>query len=412
MNSKLKLALAIGLVLGSSAVFAQDVNPKCTTSCDNSTQTMGDTSSSADNSTSQASQSNPSAVSNSSASGVTVSPQVQQSGNTTADQNSLDSHATGGNATGNLSTNNNQSSVGNTTATSGGNNTSGTNTNDNQSAGGSVTAGTAGIGSGNGSGNTTEQGQQQGQTQTGTNKQGQVAVGQGGKVGNTTSGSTSGAANRTRVGDVGSTSGAASYSGGNKTASNVGESGNSITKVDASDHSSRSSSYTDNSRTQFIPSVVPETPPAMLGVGQISTSRSACGPQQVVVHANYDSHYFGLFKTKTFNGGVTDSLEPAMLAGAPDPFVIIKYQNGSEIWLGDQVIISTAVLGNASGRNFALGGGSGSGSWGQAGMGATSSVQKMVTTITVVQCVFATHAAVQEQPQVIYQEVPQKSIRQ
>lgn len=101
-------------------------NPNCTTSCNNSDQTMGDTSqmASADNDQSVTNQAGNHA--NSIASGVEINPSIQQSGNTVSqDGNSVQGgNATGGraDASGNQSSNDNKSSANTGASTSGASN--------------------------------------------------------------------------------------------------------------------------------------------------------------------------------------------------------------------------------------------------------------------------------------------------
>lgn len=175
--------------------------------------------------------------------------------------------------------------------------------------------------------------------------------------------------------------------------------GNSRTNVDASDRSSY------RSRAIFIPPVVPGTPPSQLAVGNIISETSACGPLQHIVRQPVTGTFIGLFSNASIAQGWSDDLEPYRDASG----MVVDYRrdllpNGDVHLFGHQVTMFTTVIGVASNRNIALGGGSGGGSWGQGGMGSSSSNQRMVTTIQLRDCEIGTMRTV-------YVEVPPKSIR-
>lgn len=175
--------------------------------------------------------------------------------------------------------------------------------------------------------------------------------------------------------------------------------GNSRTSVDASDQSSY------RSRAIFIPPVVPGTPPSQLAVGNIIRETSACGPLQHVVREPVTGTFIGLLRNASVAQGWSDDLEPYYDAsGAVVDYRRDQLPNGDVRLFGHQVIMFTTVIGVASNRNIALGGGSGGGSWGQGGMGSSSSNQRMVTTIQLRDCEIGTMRTV-------YVEVPPKPIR-
>lgn len=175
--------------------------------------------------------------------------------------------------------------------------------------------------------------------------------------------------------------------------------GNSRTTIDASDNSRY------RSRTVFIPPVVPGTPPSQVAVGDIIRETSACGPLQHIVRQPVRGTFIGLFRNASVDQGWSDDLEPFRDdAGIRVDYRQDRLPNGDVRMFGHQVIMFTTVVGVASNRNIALGGGSGGGSWGQGGMGSSSSNQRMVTTIQLRECEIGTMHTV-------YVEVPPKPIR-
>lgn len=326
--------------------------PEGTSSCTNSTQTLGDTSnpSSATNTSTTSSQSGVSSASN--ASGNSIDPdfdnrsQVNQNAtNTTTGTISggdSTSSATGGSATGNLSTNSNtsQSSVGNTTANggAGGSSTATTGNNTNSNSTGASTSSASGR-------NQQGQGQGQGQALNGGNQLSRQSSNQ-----------------------------------------SLGTSGNSRTTVDAADNSS--TSY----KAVFIPPVVPPTPPSSLAVGNIVKETSACGPLQSVVKEPVQGTFFGLLLNSRIDQGYTEELAPYRDENGQ----VVEYRreplpDGSGYRLfGHQVTQYTAIVGVSGARNIAVGAGGSGGGWGQGGLGTSSANQQMVTTVQLRSCEIGT----------------------
>jgi hypothetical protein len=191
-----------------------------------------------------------------------------------------------------------------------------------------------------------------------------------------------------------------SNSGGNTLGSDASNSGgNSTTNVDASDRSIY------RSKAIFIPPVVPGTPPSQLAVGNIIKETSACGPLQRIVRLQVNGTFIGLFRNASVPQGFSDDIEPYR----DDAGNIVDYRtermaDGDVRMFGHQVVMFTTVIGVASNRNIALGGGGGGGSWGQAGMGSSSSNQRLVTNIQLRDCEIGTMHTV-------FVEVPPKPIR-
>ncbi len=175
-----------------------------------------------------------------------------------------------------------------------------------------------------------------------------------------------------------------SSSGGNTLASDANNSGgNSQTMVDASTR------Y--QSKTIFIPSVIPGTPPSQLAVGNVIKETSACGPLQQIIRRPVTGTFIGLISTRGIPQGYTDDLAPMTDGnGARIDYRQAPMPGGGYRLFGHQVTMFTTVVGIASSRNIALGGGGTSGSWGQAGMGASSSNQRLVTSIQLRECEIGT----------------------
>ena len=167
----MKIIIAAALALLATSAYAQTCPPG-TVTCNQSTETMGNTSqtASADNDQSQTTQAGLHTNSLSNASGVTISPQVQQSGNAvTQSGNAVQGgNATGGSATGNQSSNNsstgaitnsNQSSATATgsTSNSGGNTLQGSTA----ATGASTSSALGGAAGAGGAGGSASQGQRQ-----------------------------------------------------------------------------------------------------------------------------------------------------------------------------------------------------------------------------------------------------------
>lgn len=197
----------------------------------------------------------------------------------------------------------------------------------------------------------------------------------GGEGGNANQGQSQGI-----EGSGNSTNNVGSASGASSDASNSG--GNSNTSVDASDNSS----YSFSSRTTFIPAVVPSNPPSVLGVGNVTTVVGACGPLQTVVKTEIQGTYIGLFRKSRVSQGYDEMLAPYIEDGKQVFYREIPLGDGSVRLMGHQPITFATVVGVASSRNLALGGGSDTGDWGQAGGGSSSSMQQVVTRVQLRDC--------------------------
>jgi hypothetical protein len=341
-------------------------NPVCTTSCNSSNQTQGNTSSSADNSQSQASQSNPSSNSNSSQSGNNIDPSIQQSGNTVSQSgNTVHGGDASSSANGNQSANNSSASTGaSTSGASNGSNSNGANTNGSDTlTGGNVSGGNSSnkntlnggptsSSAAGGTGGSSNQGQGQGQGQSSNN-----AV---------TGGAQS---NKTTLGNVGSTSGSSASNGGNTTGSSADNSGgNSSTNVDASDRS------TSVNKSSVL--VIPEQPAVPMSVSPATniavTADPQCGPYQRVISTPVYGLFFGITHTAKKQIDHDDTLAD------PTPDAL------NSQW-GGRAIYSTVVVNLAGARSISLGGGGSSG-WGQGNTGTSSSMTAQVTHIQMRVC--------------------------
>ena len=150
---------------------------------------------------------------------------------------------------------------------------------------------------------------------------------------------------------------------------------------------------TNNSRTKvdarsfYVGPIVPVTAPSSVAIGNIIKETTACGPLQRVVATPILGTQQGLFRRKTVAQGVTYELAPFL---GPDGQEMLYHevQTGPGRWhmFGHQAVIFSTTVGTSSVRNLALGGGGSDGSWGQAGGGASSGSQQLVTNIQLLTC--------------------------
>jgi hypothetical protein len=178
---------------------------------------------------------------------------------------------------------------------------------------------------------------------------------------------------------------AAGGTGGKSSAANNGST-TGTNSVDLSDHSVSNT----NVHELFIPPVVPPTPPSSLAVGNVVVETSACGPLQRVVKTPVDGVFYGLFKNSKTPLGFTEELAPYVDEhGDVQEYKKVLADDGYTLY-GHQVTQYTAILGVSAGRSSAVGGGAGSGSWGQAGLGTTSSNQRLITNLILRSCEIGT----------------------
>jgi hypothetical protein len=380
----MKTVLTLAAVAAFAAVpaYAQlSQNNGCTPgaqNCTGSNQNSGDTTSTNNygDTHSTSSQLGNSSASNTSGNNIGFDNRTQTTQNAnntttgTISGGNTSSGATGGAATGNLSSNDNRTSVGNTSSNSGGN-TLGADSR--ASVGNTSAAGGAG-----GAGGTARQGQGQGQTasvQGGNSTSGATA-----NTGASRSLSAASGGNQRQSATGGVASGSATANGaGQRTAVNAGSGNGQSTTIGGS-------SYSDNSRTLFIPPVVPATPPSVVGVGQVIQTTLACGPLQTVVKEPVIGTYFGMFSNEQIEQGHTDFLAPVLDAlGHQVSYREETLPNGDIRLFGTQPVIFATVVSIAGARNVAIGGGGGSG-WGQAGGGASASMSQLVTNVQLHEC--------------------------
>lgn len=400
---KTTLLAGAALCLFSGAAQAQTTSP-CpagTTNCTISNQDAGhnETQASASNTNTTSSIAGTSSASNQS--GNTISPSFDNSAQTTQNATTT-TGAIDSSSNGNTSSNANQSSASNGQSNTG----TSTNTLGGSSSGGNTLGGSSSggntVGGSTSGGNTLATGPSTSSTGASTSSTGAINSSTGAST-SSTGASTAYLGGNTQANGSASTVGATtSTSGANRLASDASNSGgNSSTSVDASDHSSY------RSKAIFIPPVVPITPPSQLAVGNIIKETSACGPLQHIVRQQVTGTFIGLLRSSSVPQGWSDDLEPFRDANG----AIVDYRqemlsNGDIRLFGNQVIMFTTVIGVASNRNIALGGGGGGGSWGQAGMGSSSSNQRMVTNIQLRECEIGTMHMVERE-----REVAPKAIR-
>ena len=142
----------------------------------------------------------------------------------------------------------------------------------------------------------------------------------------------------------------------------------------------------------------------------------ACGPLQSVEKEKVDGTYIGLFSKTRVDQGWTYHLAPKVDANGKQAYYkYVRLVNGDINIVGHQPVLVYAVIGISGARNFALGGGGGNGDWGQGGVGASSSMQRLVSEIQLRDCsigIIKFQPEVVEVPVEVLVEVPVKKQRQ
>ena len=333
-----------------------------------------------------------------------VNPTTASNGNDLGNDNTVKTNITGGNTT----------STGGTTTSTGGTNTAtgGTYTTGALNAGGatvgntdnasSATTGASSSSIGNTStgGNSLTGGTQTAQTGASTSSTGAVTVNPNNTNGQSLAdNSTRNTASQATGGSVGNTSAASNQSlnGGATTvkptqiastsAKNSAETGSntSVTNVDAADRS------TTNYRSVAL--VLPSvgvTAPSTVAVGNIIKETMACGVLQSVQRDTVKGTYLGLFKRSQIDLGTDDSLVPfTNETGEEVYYKRVLGSDGKYRLMGHQPIIYTTVLSVSGARNLSLGGGGSQQEWGQAGVGASSAMNRLVSKIQLRSCEMA-----------------------
>ena len=333
-----------------------------------------------------------------------VNPTTASNGNDLGNDNTVKTNITGGNTT----------STGGTTTSTGGTNTAtgGTYTTGALNAGGATVgntdnassattgASTSSIGNTSTGGNSLTGGTQTAQTGASTSSTGAVTV----KPNNTNGqsladNSTRNTASQATGGSVGNTSAASNQSlnGGATTvtptqiastsAKNSAETGSntSVTNVDAADRST-----TDYRSVALVLPSVGVTPPSTVAVGNIIKETMACGVLQSVQRDTVKGTYLGLFKRSQIDLGTDDSLVPfTNETGEEVYYKRVLGSDGKYRLMGHQPIIYTTVLSVSGARNLSLGGGGSQQEWGQAGVGASSAMNRLVSKIQLRSCEMA-----------------------
>lgn len=333
-----------------------------------------------------------------------VNPTTASNGNDLGNDNTVKTNITGGNTT----------STGGTTTSTGGTNTAtgGTYTTGALNAGGATVgntdnassattgASTSSIGNTSTGGNSLTGGTQTAQTGASTSSTGAVTVNPNNTNGQSLAdNSTRNTASQATGGSVGNTSAASNQSlnGGATTvtptqiastsAKNSAETGSntSVTNVDAADRS------TTNYRSVALelPSVG-VTAPSTVAVGNIIKETMACGVLQSVQRDPVKGTYMGLFKRSQIDLGTDDSLVPfTNETGEEVYYKRVLGSDGKYRLMGHQPIIYTTVLSVSGARNLSLGGGGSQQEWGQAGVGASSAMNRLVSKIQLRSCEMA-----------------------
>lgn len=333
-----------------------------------------------------------------------VNPTTASNGNDLSNDNTVKTNITGGNTT----------STGGTTTSTGGTNTAtgGTYTTGALNAGGatvgntdnasSATTGASSSSIGNTStgGNSLTGGTQTAQTGASTSSTGAVTVNPNNSNDQSLAdNSTRNTASQATGGSVGNTSAASNQSlnGGATTvtptqiastsAKNSAETGSntSVTNVDAADRST-----TDYRSVALVLPSVGVTAPSTVAVGNIIKETMACGVLQSVQRDPVKGTYMGLFKRSQIDLGTDDSLVPfTNETGEEVYYKRVLGSDGKYRLMGHQPIIYTTVMSVSGARNMSLGGGGSQQEWGQAGVGASSAMNRLVSKIQLRSCEMA-----------------------
>ena len=333
-----------------------------------------------------------------------INPVTASNGNDLGNDNTVKTNITGGNTT----------STGGTTTSTGGTNTAtgGTYTTGALNAGGATVgntdnassattgASTSSIGNTSTGGNSLAGGTQTAQTGASTSSTGAVTVNPNNTNGQSLAdNSTRNTASQATGGSVGNTSAASNQSlnGGATTvtptqiastsAKNSAETGSntSATNVDAADRST-----TDYRSVALVLPSVGVTAPSTVAVGNIIKETMACGVLQSVQRDTVKGTYMGLFKRSQIDLGTDDSLVPfTNETGEEVYYKRVLGSDGKYRLMGHQPIIYTTVLSVSGARNLSLGGGGSQQEWGQAGVGASSAMNRLVSKIQLRSCEMA-----------------------
>ena len=142
-----------------------------------------------------------------------------------------------------------------------------------------------------------------------------------------------------------------------------------------------------DARTIYVAPIVPITPPSTVAVGNVIKQSLQCGPLQRVIKTPIQGIFQGLTRRKAIQQGYTYELAPFL---APDGTEMLYHevQTGPGVThiFGHRATIYTTSVGVSSTRNLAFGGGNSEGSWGQAGAGASSNSQQLVTNVQLQLC--------------------------
>lgn len=333
-----------------------------------------------------------------------VNPTTASNGNDLGNDNTVKTNITGGNTT---STGGTTTSTGGTNTATGGTYTTGAlsaqggsigNTDNASSA--TTGASTSSIGNTSTGGNSLTGGTQTAQTGASTSSTGAVTVNPNNTNGQSLAdNSTRNTASQATGGSVGNTSAASNQSlnGGATTvtptqiastsAKNSAETGSntSVTNVDAADRST-----TDYRSVALVLPSVGVTAPSTVAVGNIIKETMACGVLQSVQRDTVKGTYLGLFKRSQIDLGTDDSLVPfTNETGEEVYYKRVLGSDGKYRLMGHQPIIYTTVMSVSGARNLSLGGGGSQQEWGQAGVGASSAMNRLVSKIQLRSCVMA-----------------------
>lgn len=139
----------------------------------------------------------------------------------------------------------------------------------------------------------------------------------------------------------------------------------------------------DNSRELTIIPVNVQAPPSMNPAAHVSRMAGGeCGPRmKILMRPVYgvNNRFFGASKVEL---GSDDTL-----ISANEPYRYVTLPNGDVQMLGHRIVETTAALNTSSAYGFGAGGNSSTGSAGSLGVSSSGGMQRLVTSIRLVDCV-------------------------
>ena len=288
-----------------------------------------------------------------------VNPTTASNGNDLSNDNTVKTNITGGNTT----------STGGTTTSTGGTNTA---------TGGTYTTGALNAG---------------GATVGNTDNASSATTGaSSSSIGNTSTGGNSltGGTQTAQTGASTSSTGAVTVNPNNTNGQSLADNSTRNTASQATNVDAADRSTTNYRSVALVLPSVGVTAPSTVAVGNIIKETMACGVLQSVQRDPVKGTYMGLFKRSQIDLGTDDSLVPfTNETGEEVYYKRVLGSDGKYRLMGHQPIIYTTVLSVSGARNLSLGGGGSQQEWGQAGVGASSAMNRLVSKIQLRSCEMA-----------------------